>query len=401
MFRDRPVHPDDRRAPSTRPACRSCPSRRWSAPTPSSCTTRARCRFDDRLGPRLSAARTIVVTHENFLRPGGAEGFDVGHCLDLVAARTAAAARGCSRRSRRRTARPSRPGSPSGRPAAGRLAGDDWPNIVAHRRAEPTAAPRDRRGRHSRPGFEKFPPLADLRAQFPAHAERCAHPRRRHAAARPRRRCRRTGSCYRFGAMPVDGLPRRASTSSSTSPTRCWRESFGRAIAEAIAAGKLVITDPATAATFGPGVIADDGSGVDAIVAAHVADPRRYAAAVRRAQADLAAPPARGGGRAAPAASPARTRPPMLLCETDPRRARRRSRTSRSSRASSPRSAFPPGSRPGRCPSSRASTSSSTSRPLLHDGELAPGDALVLARRRPADRRGPRRACAGSPATGR
>jgi hypothetical protein len=68
-----------------------------------------------------------------------------------------------------------------------------------------------------------------------------------------------------------------------------WRESFGRAIAEAIAAGKLVITDPDTAEPFGPGVIATDGSDIDGIVAAHIAEPDRYAAAVRRAQHDLAA----------------------------------------------------------------------------------------------------------------
>ena len=66
------------------------------------------------------------------------------------------------------------------------------------------------------------------------------------------------------------------------------RESYGRAIAEAVAAGKLVITDPDTAEAFGPGVVADGGEGVDGIVAAHIADPGRYAAAVLRAQADLA-----------------------------------------------------------------------------------------------------------------
>ena len=68
-----------------------------------------------------------------------------------------------------------------------------------------------------------------------------------------------------------------------------WRESFGRSIAEAIAAGKLVITDPVTATSFGSGVISNDGRGVDAIVAAHVAEPGRYRSAVRRAQASLAA----------------------------------------------------------------------------------------------------------------
>ena len=47
-----------------------------------------------------------------------------------------------------------------------------------------------------------------------------------------------------------------------------WRESFGRVIAEAIAAGKLVITDPGTAATFGDAVVASDGADVDGIIAA-------------------------------------------------------------------------------------------------------------------------------------
>ena len=51
------------------------------------------------------------------------------------------------------------------------------------------------------------------------------------------------------------------------------RESFGRAIAEAIAAGKLVITDPETAGPFGPGVVTDTGTGdgIDRIIA----EPRR------------------------------------------------------------------------------------------------------------------------------
>ena len=61
--------------------------------------------------------------------------------------------------------------------------------------APPTAAPRDRRGRHSRPGFEKFPPLETMLAHFPAARRELRHPRRRHLPARPRRRCRRTGSC--------------------------------------------------------------------------------------------------------------------------------------------------------------------------------------------------------------
>lgn len=242
-------------------------------------------KLDARLGPRISAARTIVVTHENFLRPGGSEGFDVGHCLALVAGRAAGGELLLA------------PVSAANRatvaswlaewPAPGwRLGEHDWPNIVAHPFAEPTAAPRDRRGRHSRPGFEKFPALDALRAQFPPHAERCAFlgadTLMLDAAALPPH-----WELHRFGEVAVDDfLTGLDFFVYFTHPL--WRESFGRAIAEAIAAGKLVITDPATAASFGPGVVADDGAGVDAIVAAHVAEPRRYAATVRRAQADLA-----------------------------------------------------------------------------------------------------------------
>ena len=242
-------------------------------------------KFDTGLGPRLSAARVIAVTHENFLRPGGSEGFDVGHCLALVAARAAGGELLLAPVSVANRATVA--SWLAERPAAGwSLARRDWPNIVGHPFAEPTARPRDRRGRHSRPGFEKFPPLAELRAQFPAHAERCAllgaDTLMLDGAALPPH-----WQLHRFGTMAVDDfLAGLDFFVYFTNPL--WRESFGRAIAEAIAAGKLVITDPDTAGTFGPGVIADDGRGVDAIVAAHVADPRRYAAAVRRAQADLA-----------------------------------------------------------------------------------------------------------------
>ena len=284
MFRDRPVHPAIAAAldEAGLPLLPEPPVVRADTivlHNPSA------LKFDARLGPRLSAARTLVVTHENFLRPGGAAGFDVDHCLDLVAARTVGGARVLAPVSAANRATVA--AWLVGRPASGwTLCRHDWPNIVAHEPAEPTARPRDRRGRHSRAGFEKFPPLADLRRQFPAHAERCALLGADTLLLDPGE-LPAHWDLHRFGAMPVDAfLATIDFFVYFTHPL--WRESFGRAIAEAIAAGKLVITDPATAATFGPGVIADDGSGVDAIVAAHLADPHRYAAAVRRAQADLA-----------------------------------------------------------------------------------------------------------------
>jgi hypothetical protein len=125
-----------------------------------------------------------------------------------------------------------------------------------------------------------------LRAQFPPWAERCAilgaDTLLRDAETLPRH-----WELLSFGEMKVsEFLARIDFFVYFTHPL--LRESFGRAIAEAVAAGKLVITDPETAEAFGPGVVADRGEGVDRIVAAHIADPGRYAAAVLQAQADLA-----------------------------------------------------------------------------------------------------------------
>lgn len=92
----------------------------------------------------------------------------------------------------------------------------------------------------------------------------------------------------RFGAMPVDDFL--ASIDVFVYFTHpLWRESYGRAITEAIAAGKLVITDAATAEPFGEGVIAAATAEIDQVIAAHIASPALYAARVLRAQADLAA----------------------------------------------------------------------------------------------------------------
>lgn len=63
-----------------------------------------------------------------------------------------------------------------------------------------------------------------------------------------------------------------------------WRESFGRVIAEAIAAGKIVITDVQTAETFEGAVIGADVEDVHAIIAAYISDPQSYCADVERAQ---------------------------------------------------------------------------------------------------------------------
>ena len=69
----------------------------------------------------------------------------------------------------------------------------------------------------------------------------------------------------RFGAMPVpDFLASIDFFVYFTHPL--LREGFGRAIAEAIAAGKLVITDEETAEPFGPGVVTDTATATGSTV---------------------------------------------------------------------------------------------------------------------------------------
>ena len=196
--------------------------------------------FDNGLEPRLSCVRPIVVTHENFLRPGGPEAFDVAHCLALVDGRApagAAAGADLARQSRRVAAWRAATGDGLAH-RGGRLAQHRRPALA---RANP--APRDRRGRHSRPGFDKFPTLPALRAQFPPMRSpaRSSAPTRSAGRGAPPR----TGSSTlsgRAGARFLTGIDFFVYF---TNPL--WQESFGRVIAEAIAAGKVVITDPDTA----------------------------------------------------------------------------------------------------------------------------------------------------------
>jgi hypothetical protein len=242
-------------------------------------------RFDRAFAPRISCGALYVVAHENLLRPNGSEAFDADLCLGLVEQasvtgshvlapvsawnRTAASAW--------LAARPDLPWT---------LAPFDWFNICDLPLTEPVPAPRDRRGRHSRPGLEKFPPLATMLAHFPAHAERCAilgaDTFLREPDGAPRH-----WRALRFGSRDVGRFLEEIDFFVYfTHPL--WRESFGRVIAEAIAAGKVVITDPGTAAPFQPGVVVSDGSDVDAVIAEHVAAPGRYARTVREAQVGLA-----------------------------------------------------------------------------------------------------------------
>lgn len=242
-------------------------------------------RFGIKRMPRMSCNTAYVITHENFLRPSGSEGFDVAGCIGLIE-RALVAGRMLLAPVSKVNRRGVETWLAQREPGPWTIAPFDWFNICSGPFRNPTVAPRDRRGRHSRPGFEKFPPWEAMLRHFPPHAEHCLllgvdgflqgdRVLPRHWQAVP------------FGAMPVEQfLDAIDFFVYFTNPL--WRESFGRVIAEAIAAGKLVITDPETAETFGPGVVASTGDDVDEIVAGFIAEPQRYGRAVRQAQADLA-----------------------------------------------------------------------------------------------------------------
>lgn len=242
-------------------------------------------KFQTSLGKRIIARHLVVVTWENFLLPGGSDAFDVGHCLAQIDGASLALHKSLA------------PVSPynratvegwldQNRPASGWSVLDrNWVSIFDGPRQLPTATPADRRGRLSRPGAEKFPLLRDMDLCFPEHADlnvilgadAFLHPdlHRPHWKLYPFRGI----EVAQFFAM-IDFMVY------FTAPT--WRESFGMVLAEAIAAGKVVISDPQTAATFSGAVIAAQPGDVDRIIAGFIADPAGYRRQVERAQAGLA-----------------------------------------------------------------------------------------------------------------
>lgn len=239
-------------------------------------------KFDHALKTRLVCDRLFVVCHENFLRPDGPEGFDVGHCLRLIADQTLARAKFLSPVSgwNRETVTQWL----SAQSGPWRVAPCDWTNICDFQMRTPRHTPRDRRGRHSRPGLEKFPPISDLEVMFPPTSQsvRMLGADNLIEDAVPTH-----WDLLPFGAEDVDVFLETIDFFIYFTHPR-WQESFGRVIAEALAAGKVVIAAEATAATFGDGVIAATPEEVDVIVAELIADPEKYRAQVARGQAALA-----------------------------------------------------------------------------------------------------------------
>jgi len=243
-------------------------------------------RYDDRPACRILARHLIAVAHENFLLPDGGEAFDVARCLSGLAAASLAARRSIA------------PVSPGNRRSVTewlrrnpRLSGwdvldADWTSIFPGPFAPPSAAPADRRGRLSRPGPEKFPDLATLDLLFPPSAAANlimgGEPLAAAARARPH------WTVLPFRALDrADFFARIDFLVYFTSPH--WKESLGRVIGEAVAAGKVAITDPATAANWGGAAIGAEPGEVAGIIAGMIRRPASYRQQVRAAQAALGA----------------------------------------------------------------------------------------------------------------
>ena len=164
------------------------------------------------------------------------------------------------------------------------ILGEDWFNICDFDVAPPTHQPRDRRGRHSRAGYEKFPTLTDMDDCFPASAasnlilgadiflaEKLHRP---HWQMVP------------FRGMNVADFFEQIDFHVYFT-TATWRESFGRVLAEALAAGKLVISDPATASVYKGGVVGASPGEVDALISRFIHSPLSYREQVLRGQIAL------------------------------------------------------------------------------------------------------------------
>ena len=238
-------------------------------------------KFQKAVATRIVANHLILVAHENFLRPGKIDSFDVDNCLNQIDRASLALKKSIAPISpyNRETILNWFKQNPMSRKWA--LLKDDWFNICEFPSIAPAARPADRRGRHSRPGFEKFPGLGDMDACFPKHAQSNvilgADTFLNEGLYRPH-----------WKMIPFRGLEVEQFFDMIdfmvyfTSPT--LRESFGRVLAEAIAAGKIVISDPETASVFRGAVVSGKPSEVDQIIGRFTADPGLYHAHVVKAR---------------------------------------------------------------------------------------------------------------------
>ena len=241
-------------------------------------------KFQTDLEATILARNLVVVTHENFVRPSGAESFDVEKCLTQLRNNAFVVDAYIAPLSEWNRTSIQLWQAEHKSLYGWEVLDFDWFNICDFEFVEPNETISDRRGRLSRPGFEKFPPSETLHACFPAHADSNVilgadilmdDPETpAHWTLLPFRGV----SVGRFFEM-VDFMVYYISP--------LWRESFGRVLAEAVAAGKIVITDRETAKPFLGAAIGADPNEVDGIIARYLANPDEYRSDVKAAQKKL------------------------------------------------------------------------------------------------------------------
>jgi hypothetical protein len=243
-------------------------------------------KFNKELPLRIVCDQLFVVAHENFLQPGGREGFDVGLCMGSLEKASLSRVKFLAPVSD--YTRENIASWLIGRDHISdwHMSQKDWINICDFDLCPVSPTPGDRRGRMSRPGFEKFPSTEIMQRHFPEHAECCMILGGNSLLLDPES-VPDHWNVMPFGAMEVDEfLSNIDFFVYFTHPN--LRESFGRVVAEAVAAGKLVITEPGLAKSFDGMVVPSDGDDVDEIVEGFLSSPHEYRKFVQTAQKRLA-----------------------------------------------------------------------------------------------------------------
>jgi hypothetical protein len=234
-------------------------------------------KFDEAVDFRIVCENFVCVMHENLTYPNGMDRFEYERILalldDIVECRSfiIAPISGVSR-----AAIPDLPPQYE-------ISDLDWNNIVDSEMLAPNPHPSDRRGRHSRPGMEKWPSIDDLRDCFGKGEAFIlgADYIRNHDHGLP------DATFYDYGELPVDSFLGKFDFfvyfhSSS------WRESFGRVISEAICAGKVVLTHEYLRKTFGKACLYCSPADVDGLIENFTANPAAFRDQVELAQSAMA-----------------------------------------------------------------------------------------------------------------
>lgn len=232
-------------------------------------------KFESLLAFRIVADTIVLVMHENPVNGVGQYQYDVAgvlgiiedasFCNNLIIAPISEVNRGLIN------------WSIKGFPVAAK----NWFNIIDFEFADPKPPEADRRGRHSRPGPEKWPDEQTTLKCFPGTSDnhilgadwvRDAYPTLGQQA-----------NLYNFGTMPV-GVFLNKLDFFVYYHAPAWRESFGRVVAEAIAAGKVVICEKYLARTFGEACVTVNADEIDRTICEYLDRPARYVDQVIRSQ---------------------------------------------------------------------------------------------------------------------